>query len=114
MLLAEGDKVHVINRRRFENDTRRRFVGEVTAVTESAVRAEGYVFVWDSSRAEFTKRPDLRTRILSLTDADNNLCVLPDDTEIDQIRYEVAGTGHLVAMDGETVALDIQEFGGKR
>ena len=114
MLLAEGDKVHVINRRRFENDTRRRFVGEVTAVTELAMRVEGYAFVWDSSRAEFTKRPDLRTRILSLADAGNNISVLPEATKIDEIRYEVAETGHLVVTDGKRVALDIQEFGGKR
>jgi hypothetical protein len=41
VVLEEGEKVHVIARRFFEDDLRRHFVGEVQAVTESAVRLEG-------------------------------------------------------------------------
>ena len=104
----------MVTRRQFENDLRRHFAGEVTGVTESAVCVEGYVFVYDTSRAEFMRRPELRTRIISLVDVGNVINVLPDETAIDQLRYEVAKTGRLVVTDGKTVTLDIQEFGGKR
>ena len=104
----------MVTRRQFENDLRRHFAGEVTGVTESAVCVEGYVFVYDSSLAEFTKRPELRTRIISLIDAGNVINVLPDETAIGQLRYEVGKTGHLVVTDGKTVTLDVHEFGGKR
>ncbi len=37
MVLAQGEKVHVILRRNFEGDLRRHFVGEIIAASETFV-----------------------------------------------------------------------------
>ena len=44
-MIATGEKVYVITRRTFEGDLRRQFVGEVQAVTDFAMRVQGYAFV---------------------------------------------------------------------
>jgi hypothetical protein len=56
MVLTEGEKVHVITRRLFDNDLRRHFVGEVKAVSDVAVRLEGYAFVLNIPATTDTKR----------------------------------------------------------
>ena len=42
-----GDKLHIITRRRFENDVRRHFVGEVTAIFGELQEIRGYAFVFE-------------------------------------------------------------------
>ena len=47
MLLNKGEKLHVIVRRNFENDLRRRFVGEVQKSTDLTALLEGYAFAFN-------------------------------------------------------------------
>jgi hypothetical protein len=56
MVLKVGEKIHVIVRRRWEDDLRRHFVGEVTEATENVARAKGYVFVFHSGTNEYVQR----------------------------------------------------------
>lgn len=42
-----GEKVHIIERRYFEEDLRRHLVGEVVKSTENAIRVEGHVWIFD-------------------------------------------------------------------
>ena len=43
MILEQGEKVHIVERRYFTDDVRRHLVGEVIQCTEQAIRLEGYV-----------------------------------------------------------------------
>ena len=72
---------------------------------------EGYVFAFDPSNAVFIRRPDLRTRVISLIDGGNIINVIPRTANLENTAYKMSPKGHLVVTDGETFSLDINEFG---
>jgi hypothetical protein len=59
MVIDKGEKVHIVTRRRFEGDLQRHFVGEVLEAQGAVVRIEGYAFIRDRTRNEFTKTKNL-------------------------------------------------------
>ena len=111
-VLTVGEKVHVITRRVFEEDLRRHFAGECTAVGSSLARIVGYAFVFDPARNEYLKRPELRTRIFPLTDSGLIITVLPAEVDFEKLKYGMSN-GRLVLSDGSGYELDINEFGFK-
>ena len=111
MILKVGEKIHVMIRRRFENDLRRHFVGEVAEVGENVVRVEGYTFVLDTGTKKYTRRPELRTRIISLTDGGNIINVIPAATKLEAVTYKISEDNRLIVTDGEHLFLDVNEFG---
>jgi hypothetical protein len=114
MVLKEGEKVHIITRRLFENDLRRHFVGEVQAVSEVAVRLEGYVFVFDAGDVRYVKRPERRVRIFGLADSGSIINVLPAHVDLDALSYQTSAENHMVFTDGKSFTLDINEFSAIR
>lgn len=111
-ILNLGEKVHVITRRLFEDDLRRHFVGEVTAIRDGRFRAEGFTFVFDTAMNQFVKRPEVRTRVFSL-DAHQIINVLPNSVSITNLIYKVAHRS-LVITDEKGFSLEINEFGLNR
>ena len=110
MLLNPGDKLHIITRQRYENDLRRHFAGEVQTVTESTVLVKGYSFVFDGISNEFKRREDVRIRIFPLTDAGLIINLIPKETNIDNVTYELSAENHMVVTDGKHFTLDLREF----
>jgi hypothetical protein len=110
MVLEVGEKIHVIVRRKWEDDVRRHFVGEVTEATENVARAKGYVFVFNPTKYEYIKRPELRDRIVSLTDGGNTINIIPSTVDLDKVSYQMSKNNRLVFAAGE-YSLDINEFG---
>ena len=111
MIVKVGEKVHVMVRRRFDTDLRRHFAGEIVDVAENAIRVEGYVFVLDTVTNQYTRRPDMRSRIIALIDSVNIINVIPSATNLDKLVYKLSKDGRLVVTDGEHMSLDINEFG---
>ncbi|MGB2768204.1 MAG: hypothetical protein WBC88_00565 [Candidatus Zixiibacteriota bacterium] len=109
-VLEQGDKIHVMTRRRFEEDLRRHFVGEIQAATDTAIRVEGYTFVFDGTANEFVKRPEIRVRIFGLADSGNIINVLPRTVDIKKVYYGQSEDKRLMLADGESFTLDINEF----
>lgn len=109
-----GDKVHIITRRLFAEDVRRHFAGEVTAVDGSLVRLEGYVFVLENLRNEWIRRPEKRSRVLGVADSNHIVNLIPRDVVLDELRYRLSAEKHLMVGDGQSFALDINEFGSTR
>ncbi len=105
------EKVPIVFRRRFDGDPRRHFVGTILAVDGAVGRVEGHAFVYNTGNNEWEKRPDKRTRIIPLDDADLVVNILPRDVDIESRYYSLVDL-HLVATDG-TYTLDINEFGAK-
>ena len=114
MILKEGEKVHIITRRLFENDLRRHFAGEVQAVGEVAVRIEGYVFVFDAGNVRYVKRPERRVRIFGLADSGNIINVIPAHVDLEALSYQTSANNHMVFTDGKSFTLDINEFSAIR
>lgn len=42
MLLKQNEKLHIVERRLFNDDLRRHFIGEVVECSDSAVRVTGF------------------------------------------------------------------------
>jgi hypothetical protein len=111
-LLEPGERIHVIERRAFDGDVRRHFVGEVEMADESAVRAVGYTFVCNTMTGNFDRREPARTRIIPLTSAGLVVYVIPREIDVRAVRYEWA-SGRLVVRAGSwEVFLD--EFANNR
>lgn len=116
MVLNIGEKIHVVTRRLFESDAKRHFAGEIEAAGENVVRLRGYAFVFefDAMVNHFVRRPELRTRIVSLTDSDNLINVIPSKVDLEELEYKLSPKKHLVITDNKDFSLDINEFSGAR
>jgi hypothetical protein len=114
MILKPGEKIHVIVRRNFETDVRRHFFGEIVAAAESAATVKGHAVVYDLAKNQYEVKPDARVRVVSLTDAQNIVNIIPRQTKIDSIKYVLSADKRLVVTDGESFTLDINEFGVSR
>lgn len=108
-VLEHGDPVLIVTRGNFAGDVSRHFVGHVERYDLSAIRVAGYAFVHDREHDRFVKRKQQRTRIFRL---DNQivLFVLPSDTDVGAIRYEVDSEYGLTVTDGRHVKLQLSEF----
>jgi hypothetical protein len=107
-----GEIVHVIERRFFSSDVRRHFLGRVEASTPQAIRLTGFLFVYDSGASAFSRKPELRTRLISL---DNRVIinVLPQGLSVEDIRYARDADGNLTLTNGAGFELDVSEFSAK-
>ena len=112
-LLNPGEKVHVIERRTFDGDARRHFVGEVEAVTDIAVRVRGYTFVCNPMTGNFDRREPARTRIIPLAAAGVVVYVIPEEIEVESVRYDWAAGNRLVVRAGRW-ELFLDEFASAR
>lgn len=113
MPLTIGEKVHVIERRRFDTDLRRHFMGVVEAVSDIAFRAVGFVFVYDPGSSSYTRLDAERRRVITLASDGFIINVAPPETDIDAVRYDDS-SGRLVVTDGGVFRLDVNEFGRNR
>ena len=106
MILNTGEYVHIIHRQFFQSDAQRHFVGTVEGHEGNLIRVKGYLFAMDSSRKQFVRREQLRTRIVALSDA-VIVNVLPSHVKMDQITYTHRPNGDVHVTDGTDWNLDI-------
>lgn len=109
-LVNPGQKLHIITRRNFADDLRRHFAGTIEAVDGTAVRVHGYTFVFSPNALEYRRRPEVRTRIFDLGDAQLIVNVVPSDVEIAELEYRTVDD-RLVITDRKRFRLDVNEFG---
>ena len=112
-LVNPGEKVHVIERRMFDGDARRHFVGEVESSTESAMRVTGYTFVCNPMTGNFDRREPSRTRIIPLGAAGVVVYVIPEHIDIEAVYYEWSAGNRLVVRAGRWEAF-LDEFASAR
>jgi len=110
MILDVGEKVHIIEKRKFAEDVRRHFIGEVTRCTDSSLRVKGYAWIFDRMQSMYTRHPEKRERIISL-EGDLIINLLPQDVIVTDIRYVKDPEKGLVVMEGKRPILAINEFG---
>jgi len=113
MLIDIGEKIHVIERRRFESDIRRHFFGEVDRVEAEGARVVGYAFVFDPGSNTYVRSNGPRSRVMPLSAHGFIVNIAPVDTAVEDVRYEER-SGRLVVTDGGDFVLDINEFGRLR
>lgn len=114
MILRPGEKIHVIVRRLFPLDIRRHFIGEVADATESTVRVEGYPYLYDTNTSLFVRKHYSQVRIFSLVDGVNIISVLPRTTNLKKMAYRFTEKNRMILTDGESLSMDVNEFGVNR
>ena len=110
MILDIGEKIHIIEKRRFAEDVRRHFVGEVTRCSDSAFRITGYAWIFDKLRSTYIRQLEMRERVISF-EGDLIINVLPQDVNISQVKYTRDPNLGLMVVDGQRILLEITEFG---
>lgn len=119
MIVNEGEKVHVIMRRFFDEAVRRHFVGEVMAADGAVVRLQGYVFIHDPTTIQYIRKPEQRTTVVDLADSGYVVNFIPADVDLTKLTYKyIAQPAErkktLFVTDGNQFSLDIHEFGLNR
>ena len=109
MILQKGEKIHVIHRRHFEKEPHRHFLGVVDAYEHGVARVTGHIFTVDHAKYVFFRRPELSTRIISLTSGDALINVVPPSVNLDKVVYAQEKKS-LRVTDGSDWHMDISEF----
>ncbi len=113
MIIAVGEKLHIMYRSIYEKSIRRHFVGEVVAVHNSLCRIKGYVFIYDERLTEFHRKQGERITFIDIAESGFITNLIDSDVVIDEIRYSYLQNIGLVATDGKDFVLNINEFGPK-
>jgi hypothetical protein len=108
MILAKGEKVHIIHRRSLEHEPHRHFVGEVDDYQAGVARVSGYLFTVDREIGGYVRRPDKRIRIISIVAGDTFVNVIPSSVNLETITYQQEKKVMRVS-DGSGWHLDISE-----
>jgi hypothetical protein len=109
MILEQGEKVHIVERRYFVDDIRRHLVGEVLKSSAHAIRLKGYVWVFDMANGRFVRKPEKRERVIYLGDR-LTINLLPSEADLDTVEYVVDPQRGLVCTDNTSFSLEITEF----
>lgn len=112
MILRSGEKIHVIHRRFYKEDQHRHFIGTVEAYEGGVARVMGHVYTVDTTKFQYIRRPELRTRIISIISGDLLINVIPPNVNLDKITYKQEKKGVRVT-DGSDWHLDLSEFSWK-
>ncbi len=110
MILKKGEKIHVIHRRHFEKDHHRHFIGTVEAYEDGVARVTGHVYTVDPVKFAYIRRPEVRTRLISIVSGDLLVNILPTNVDLEKIVYRAEKKAVRVT-DGSEWHLDISEFG---
>ncbi len=111
-ILQRGEKIHVLHRRQIDSEPHRHFVGVVDEYDGGVVRMTGHLYVVDKSTFQFVRRPELRTRIVSVVSGEIIVNVLPPQVALEKIVYKLEGAAVRVT-DGTEWHLDLSEVGWK-
>ena len=109
MILKQGEKVHVIHRRIYEKDHHRHFIGVVDVYHQGVARITGHVYTVDAVKFAFVKRPEVRTRLISVISGDVLVNVIPSKVNLEKITYKQERKAVRVS-DGSDWHLDLSEY----
>ena len=108
MILAKGEKIHVIHRRNLEHEPHRHFIGEVEDYQGGVARVAGHLYVVDREAGGFVRRPERRVRLISIVAGDTFINVIPETVNIENISYKQEKKAIRVT-DGSAWHLDLSE-----
>ena len=108
MLVSKGSKLFVSHRRLFAEDHPRFFFGTVQEYSDGIAKVSGFSWTRDPGHG-FQRKPDRRTKLISLGSGTLIVYQLPNEVDVEDIRVEHP-TGHtVVATDGGKFRMDLSE-----
>ena len=109
MILKEGDKILVAQRRLFPRNQPRFFIGRVDAYYEGIVKATGHTFTRDLLTGVMLEKADPRTKLISLSSGTLIVYQLPDPVVLEKLDL-IADDGRLTLTDGDRFVMNLSEF----
>ena len=109
MMLEPGEKVLIVHRRLFEEDSPRYFLGTVDAYEQGLVKVTGFSFIRNPVEAEPAKKGGQRTKICSLASGTLIVYELPGTIEFASLVFESDRDGSVFLCDGRHFRMDITE-----
>ncbi len=107
--IRDGDHILVIDRKLFNDDNTRFFVGTVEEYDEGIVRLRGFPFHLSPYEVTGVERHgEQRTRVLAIS-GDVLLYLLPRESEIDKMQLRRSHKS-LQMTDGAAVTIDLSEW----
>lgn len=106
-VLSRGDKVFIVERRLFDQDLRRHFVGEVEACTDIGFRAVGYPFFYHPTAQSYVRKPKPRTRVFPFN-GNIIINVLPRDCDVESVNYVATEIGTTLT-DRKSFEMDVSD-----
>ena len=88
MLLAQGERVHVMHRTFFEQPRGRTLVGAVERCEAGVARIRGHIFAVDQSKNVPERQPEVVTRFISLINGEHIVTPLPGSVALEKLVYE--------------------------
>ena len=108
-MLNDGDKVLIFHRRLFEQDHLRFFVGTVNECAGGLAAVVGHAWIQDVHRGAFTRKPDMRTRIIALSSGDLIIYKLARHVNLDDLTVEYGSANEALLTDGGSFRMDITD-----
>ena len=108
MILDHGDIVLLSNRRMFQHDEARYFLGRIIACERELLKVEGFSFVRDLGSGHVIRKPEKRVKVLSLASAGYIVYQLDSDIDVDHADIE-SGNGDAVLIAGNHPILNLSE-----
>jgi len=108
-MLKTGSPVLIVHRRLFEGDHSRYFVGKVLERDGAIVSVEGQTWIQDRFDGKFSRKDDLRTKILGLATDGLIIYALPERTNPQELKLDHS-EGRLVLRDSGTFKMDLSEL----
>jgi hypothetical protein len=110
VVLANGDKVLVVQRRLFQEDEPRYFVGTVEAYDAGVALVTGRTWARDRVSAAIVEKDDVRTKIIPLGSGTFLAYRLPASTDLEALRFDHDRmTTGLAVTDGRDLTMDLTE-----
>ena len=108
-VLNDGDKVLIFHRRFFDQDPLRFFVGTVNECQDGLAAVVGHAWVQDVHRNAFTRKPDMRTRVVALSAGDLIVYKLARHVSLDDLTVEFGAANETLLTDGANFRMDITD-----
>ena len=109
MILEQGNKLFVSQRRLYENDEPRFFVGEVLYYENGFVKIRGYTFVRDFTTGSMLRKDEERIKVISLDSYGFLVYQLPDAIDVDDIYFENI-EGQILMKDQSGLNMNMAEY----
>ena len=101
MILSKGEKIHIVQRRHFDKDPHRHFLGVVDEYENGLARVTGHIFTVDFVKFAFFRRPEPRTKIVALHSGELLINVLPPSVDLAKVVYRTEDRSVRVTDGGE-------------
>lgn len=108
MILEPGSKVLVTHRRLFELDHGRFFLGTVDGYDGGIASITGYTWIRDGYQGHYTRKSDVRTKIVSLSSGTVIVYRLPDTVRVPDAELVCSNTS-VVLKDPSGFSMDLTE-----